>query len=229
MRTHNPVVISRRDSRRFPLTLPTVRFLLLHEPLVSLSVRQQGEGEHMRAPGGRVCLVLAAAVLSIAAASRRSDAGPPLRRDLSAYLFFGLRSVGLKNMTVTGACNSGVDCAQPNPNSDCGVITHEDPNYADGSQIAGDRARFSTGGGIIFQLFSNKPTGLDNVFINSPPVEPLSPVPILGDVDGDGAPSCSIDSGSCVVDTGDLAAACGFPDPFPACDPSRPVTITALQ
>src|SRR5262249_927434 len=45
-RTHNPVVISRRDSRRFPLTLPTVRFLLLEEPLVSLSVRQQGEGEH---------------------------------------------------------------------------------------------------------------------------------------------------------------------------------------
>ena len=183
----------------------------------------------MRAPGGRVCLVLAAAVLSIAAASRRSDAGPPLRRDLSAYLFFGLRSVGLKNMTVTGACNSGVDCAQPNPNSDCGVITHEDPNYADGSQIAGDRARFSTGGGIIFQLFSNEPTGLNNVFINSPPVEPLSPLPILGDVDRDGVPSCSIDSGSCAIDTGDLAAACGFPVPFPACDPSRPVTITALQ
>jgi hypothetical protein len=171
--------------------------------------------------------VLAAAALCVAAASR-SDTGPPLRRDLSAYLFFGLRSAGLKNMTVTGACNSGVDCAQPNPNSDCGVITHEDPNYADGSQIAGDRARFSTGGGIIFQLFSNTPTGLENVFINAPPVEPLTPLPILGDADADGVTSCSIASGSCAIDTGDLAAACGFPVPFPACDPSRPVTVTAL-
>jgi hypothetical protein len=33
-------------------------------------------------------------------------------------------------------------------------VTHEDANYADGSQIAGDRARFNTGGAIIFQLFS---------------------------------------------------------------------------
>jgi hypothetical protein len=172
--------------------------------------------------------VLVATVASLTAAPRPADAGPPLRRDLGAYLFFGLRSAGLKNMTVTGACNSGVDCAQPNANSDCGVITHENPNYADGSQIAGDRARFNTGGGIIFQLFSNTPTGLENVFINSPPVEPLSPLPILGDADADGTPSCSIATGSCVIDTGDLAAACGFPVPFPACDPSRPVTITAL-
>jgi len=109
------------------------------------------------------------------------------------------------------------------------VITHENPNYADGSQIAGDRARFNTGGGIIFQLFSNTPTGLENVFLNSPPVEPLTPLPILGDVDGDGTPSCSIASGSCAIDTGDLAAACGFPNPFPTCDPSRPVTVTALE
>ena len=120
----------------------------------------------MQALGGRVCLVLAMVVASVTAESWPAHAGPPLRRDLSAYLFFGLRSTGLKNMTVTGACNSGVDCAQPNPNSDCGVITHENPNYADGSQIAGDRARFNTGGGIIFQLFSNTPTGLENVFLN---------------------------------------------------------------
>ena len=182
----------------------------------------------MQALGGRVCLVLAMVVASVTAESWPAHAGPPLRRDLSAYLFFGLRSTGLKNMTVTGACNSGVDCAQPNPNSDCGVITHENPNYADGSQIAGDRARFNTGGGIIFQLFSNAPTGLENVFLNAPPVEPLTPLPILGDADGDGTPSCSIDSGSCAIDIGDLAAACGFPNPFPACDPSRPVTVVPL-
>src|SRR5262249_61227437 len=182
----------------------------------------------MRAPRGGVCLVLVAAVTSLTAGPRLAGAGPPLRRDLGAYLFFGLRSAGLKNMTVTGACNSGVDCAQPNANSDCGVITHENPNYADGSQIAGDRARFNTGGGIIFQLFSNTPTGLENVFLNSPPVEPLIPLPILGDVDGDGTPSCSIASGSCAPHTGHPATALGFPNPFPTCDPSRPVTVTAL-
>lgn len=152
-------------------------------------------------------------------------AGPPLRRDLDSYLFFASRSMGIKNMTVTGACNAGVDCAQPNPNSDCGVLTHEDPSYADGSQIAGDRTRFSTGGGIISQLFSNAPSGLENVFIGMPPVEPLV-VPILGDADGDGTPSCGP---GCAIDAGDLAAACGFPTPFPTCDPQRSVVVTALE
>jgi len=61
----------------------------------------------MQALGGRVCLVLAMVVASVTAESWPAHAGPPLRRDLSAYLFFGLRSTGLKNMTVTGACNSG--------------------------------------------------------------------------------------------------------------------------
>ena len=61
----------------------------------------------MQALGGRVCLVLATMVASTMAASWPAHAGPPRRRVLSAYLFFGLRSTGLKNMTVTGACNSG--------------------------------------------------------------------------------------------------------------------------
>ena len=179
----------------------------------------------MGARRGGTCCVLAASLV-MAVGARTADAGPPLRRDLGAYFAFGLRSVGLKNISVTGACNAGVDCAQPNANSDCGVVTHEDANYADGSQIAGDRARFNTGGAIIFQLFSNAPTGLQNVFINSPPVEPLTPLPILGDVDQDGSPSCGA---GCVIDPGDLAAACGFPSPFPACDPSKVVTVVPLS
>jgi hypothetical protein len=166
-----------------------------------------------------VCLLAAAVTVPASAAF----AGPPLRRDLGSYVIFGLRSVGLKNITVTGACNTGVDCAQPTSSSSCGVITHENPLYADGSQIAGDVARFSRGGGIIYQLFSNHPSGLENVFINEPPVESPVPLPILGDVDGDGTPSCSIQTGSCVVDAGDLEEACGFPTPFPACDASKQV------
>ncbi len=178
----------------------------------------------MGARPGRACHVLAVLVLVCASTGRSAAAGPPLRRDLASYLFFGLRSVGLKDVTVTGACNVGVDCAQPTTNSDCGVVTHENPNYADGSQIAGDRARFNTGGGIIFQLFSNQPSGLENVFVGSPPVEPLT-LPILGDADGDGTPSCGA---GCVVDAGDLATACGFPSPFPTCDPARTVVVTPL-
>jgi hypothetical protein len=178
----------------------------------------------MRARVGRVGLVLAAMLLAATTTGSAVAAGPPLRRGLDSYVFFGLRSAGLKDMTVTGGCNVGVDCAQPTDNSDCGVVTHENPNYADGSQIAGDRARFNTGGGIIFQLFSNKPTGLENVFLGSPPVEPLT-LPILGDPDGDGTPSCGP---GCVVDAGDLAKACAFPSPFPACDASKGVVVTPL-
>jgi hypothetical protein len=173
---------------------------------------------------GRVRGAVGAALLGCVIAGTAAAAGSPLRRDLASYVIFALRSAGLKNLTVTGACNVGVDCARPSANSECGVVTHEDPSYADGSQIAGDRARFSTGGGIIFQLFSNEPSGLDKVFIGSPPVEPLD-LPILGDADGDGAASCGP---GCTVDAGDLATACGFPTPFPACDPGQSLVVAAL-
>jgi hypothetical protein len=155
-----------------------------------------------------------------------AHAGPPLRRTLDSYIFFGLRNVGLKNMSVSGPCNAGVNCQRPSENSSCGVITHENPQYGDGSQIVGDVARFSKGGGIIYQLFTNVPNGLENVFINAPPVASPDPLPLLADVDKDGTPSCRSTPGGCVVDTGDLAAACDFPVPFPACDPGRKVTVS---
>ena len=166
-----------------------------------------------------------ALVWAIVAASTTAHAGPPLRRNLSAYVIFGLQSAGLKNITVTGACNTGVGCRRGADNSECGVITHENPFYGDGSQIAGDIARFNRGGGIIYQLFTNQPNGLQNVFINEPPVESPDPLPLLGDVDGDGMPSCRLDGTRCVTDAGDLAAACEFPVPFPACDPAKGVRV----
>jgi hypothetical protein len=173
--------------------------------------------------GGRLRLALLALVLAGAPAS----AEPPLARDLGSYIFFGLRNVGLKNIDVLGACNTGVDCALPNPNSSCGVANHENAHYAEGSQIAVDRAKFNRPGATVWQLFSNEVTTLANVTVGSPPIEPLSPLPILGDVDGDGNTSCSIASGQCVVDAGDLAAACGFPTPFPICDPANEVLVYA--
>jgi len=154
-------------------------------------------------------------------------AAPPLSRDLSSYIVFGLRNVGLKNITVEGACNTGVDCPHPNPNSSCGVVSHENAHYGEGSQIAGDRAQFNRAGAEVWQLFSNDVATLSNVTIDLPPVQPLDPLPILGDVDGDGAPSCSVSSGQCAVDPGDLAAACGFPTPFPSCNPANDVLVLA--
>ena len=162
-------------------------------------------------------------ILVFAAAVPAAHAATPLRRNLDAYIIFGLRNVGLKNMTVTGPGNSGVNCPRPSDNSECGVITHENPQYGAGTQIVGDVARFNRTGGVIDQLFTNVPNGLDNVFINSPPITSPNPLPILGDADGDGTPSCRIQNGACVIDTGDLAAACGFPVPFPACDPGKAV------
>jgi hypothetical protein len=174
----------------------------------------------------RRCAVALALVASMPWLSV-SHAGPPLSRALSSYVIFGLRNVGLKNLTVEGACNTGVDCAHPNPNSSCGIASHENAHYADGSQIAADRAQFNRPGASVWQLFSNDVTTLANVQLGSPPVEPLAPLPILGDADGDGTPSCSVATGQCVVDAGDLAAACGFPKPFPTCNAANPVVVIA--
>jgi hypothetical protein len=171
-------------------------------------------------PGIVAALAIAVVVAPVAAA-------PPLSRDLSSYIVFGLRNVGLKSINVLGACNTGVDCAHPNPNSSCGIASHENAHYDEGSQIAADRAQFNRPGAEVWQLFSNDVTTLSNVTVGLPPVEPLSPLPILGDADGDGTPSCSVASGQCVTDPGDLAAACGFPTPFPACDAANEVVAVA--
>jgi hypothetical protein len=152
-----------------------------------------------------------------------SFAATPLSRDLRDYFAFGLKDIGLKNITVLGACNAGVNCAQPNPNSSCGVANHENAHYGEGSQIAADRAKFNRPGAEVWQLFSNEVTTLANVTVDSPPIEALTPMPILADADGDGIKSCDTSSGQCVTDAGDLAAACGFPKPFPTCDVAKEV------
>src|SRR6266496_3406457 len=86
------------------------------------------------------------ALLAVALAAGAAVAGPPLSRDLGSYVVFGLRNVGLKSINVLGACNTGVDCAHPNPNSSCGIVSHENAHYGEGSQIAGDRAQFNRPG-----------------------------------------------------------------------------------
>lgn len=170
---------------------------------------------------------IAVALVVLATAASPALAGPPLSRDLASYIVFGIRNVSLKNVSVLGACNTGVDCPQPTTNSSCGVVSHENAHYGEGSQVAGDRAKFNRPGAEVWQLFSNHASTLSNVTIGLPPIEPLAPLPILGDRDGDGTPSCSVASNQCVVDRDDLAAACGFPTPFPSCDPVNDVLVLA--
>jgi hypothetical protein len=185
----------------------------------------------MGARTSRICRVVMGATLITAVTAQIASAGPPLRRDLSAYLVFGMRNVSLKNFTLNGACNTGVNCENPQPNNSCGVIVHENATYDEGSQIVGDRARFNRPGASIWQLFTNPPfSGLDNVVINSPPgtPEPFTP-PVLGDIDNDGNPSCSLVNNQCSPDYGDLYTACNFANPFPACDETKPVLVLKNQ
>jgi hypothetical protein len=168
-------------------------------------------------------MVLAAALA--ASTAQVASAGPPLRRDLAAFHIFGLRNVDLKNYVLNGACNIGVDCAQPSSNSSCGVETQENVSYDQGSQIAADVQKFNKPGATVWQVFTNKLSGAANVSIGLPPVEPLTPLPILGDVNGNGNPSCAINGGQCITDPGDMAAACGFPSPFPTCNVANPVLV----
>ncbi len=158
-------------------------------------------------------------------------AAQPLRTDLNSYFIFSMRSVSVKNLDVLSACNTGVNCAQPATNSSCGTVTHENSFYADGSQIAGDISRWPKAGANIFQLFTNLVTSPQNVTIRQPGPgpngsNPLS-VPILGDLDGDGNPSCQTVNQQCVPDFGDIEKFCGMPDPFPACDLAKPILVTA--
>ncbi len=156
--------------------------------------------------------------------------GPPLDRDLGPYCLFAMRSMDLKNLTVNTGCNVGVNCAQPTTNSDCGTASFQDVFLADGSQLASDVVRFARSGASVWQLFRNRGSSLADVLIRLPGSNPdgsnpLTPLPILADADGDGTPSCRTVGGACVPDVGDLEAACGFPVPFPACVAGAPVDV----
>jgi hypothetical protein len=173
--------------------------------------------------GAVAALVLAGA---LAGGARAQD--PPLNKNLDQYFVFAMRHSHLKNMKMTvRGCNVGVNCRHPSEHSECGVILHDDPFYADNSQIQGCVARFSKPGGSIWQLFRNDTSPLDNVTIRHPGIKPdgSNPcdTPILGDVDHDGQPSCETVAQACVPDYGDLETFCHFPTSFPACDPTKGV------
>lgn len=162
------------------------------------------------------------AVLALAFAT--SVEAQPLRTNLGSYFIFAMRSVNVKDLDVLSPCNVGVNCARPSSNGSCGTSTFGSSLLADGSQLAADVARFNKDGASVSQLFANGLPNPSNVKVRKPGpgvggANPLA-LPILGDLDGDGAPSCNR---GCTPDFGDLAAFCKLPSPFPACDPSRAV------
>jgi len=169
--------------------------------------------------------------LALAIAGVAGAANPPLRRNLPAYFILAMKTARLKNMALDGACNVGVNCAKPNASSDCGTLRFEDPLFADGSQIAGDETTF-TKAGEIWQLFRNNfNSPLNGTIINLPDAmgnpdgsSPLTPLPIIANLDGDGNESCAA---GCVPDYDDIEKGCGFPDPFPACAPAQLITAPA--
>jgi len=170
----------------------------------------------------------AGAVIVLLLAATVARANPPLRRALGSYFVFAQESVHLKNLNLVDACNIGVNCAQPNTSSQCGIASFEDPTLGDGSQVAGDQSSFTQAGGSIYQLFRNGGGPLGNVQVRLPGSQPdgsdpLS-LPILDDLDGDSVPSCGP---NCTLDPGDLEKGCGFPVPFPACNTGLPITVSA--
>jgi hypothetical protein len=137
----------------------------------------------------------------------------PLRKDLSSYFVFAQRNASLKNLHLNDRCNVGVGCSQPSANSSCGVVNLDDVLFGDGSQIAGDVVKIRSGGNV-FQVFRNSVNALAGVVIRQPPIQAL-PDPIIPGSCGQG----------CSTNPTPLEAACGFPNPFPACNAGAPITV----
>jgi hypothetical protein len=146
-------------------------------------------------------------------------AAQPLNRNLSSYLIFASKYARVKNLNIDTACNIGVNCAAPSAKSKCGQLIFDDVFFANGSQAVADNVNCRKGG-VLWQLFRNGGGPCDvNATINHPPIEPFSPTPII-------AGTCD---NTCTPDVAALKALCGFPSPFPACDPSKKVIVRAGQ
>lgn len=146
-------------------------------------------------------------------------AAQPLKRDLGSYFIFAQKFARLKNFSMDNACNVGVNCAAPNASSTCGELLFDAATFADGSQTVGDRTFCTAPGAVVSQLFKNQGGPCNGITLLHPPVEPFDPMPII-------AGTCGV---GCVPDNTAIEALCGFPVPFPTCDPSKPVKVQPGQ
>src|SRR3989442_20783 len=121
-------------------------------------------------------------------------------------------------------CNVGVNCAPlVGQRGGCGFFHSRNGQFPEPSQVAANQV---CGTGSFFQILSNLPTcadptcaAIEHAGPSPDCTEPFTP-PILGDLDGDGVPSCDT---NCATHLNDVALACGVTRPFPDCDPSTPI------
>jgi hypothetical protein len=158
---------------------------------------------------------LGVVVLAAGGIASEVEAGPPLRRDLGSYFLFAQRSVSGKDIRLLSPCNIGVNCEQPSTNSSCGVMSFEDAFFADGSQIAADKANFNKNFADAWQVFVNKGAPFPRLLVREPPIQGFA-LPIIA---GTCAPGCKPNDAA-------LGALCGMPNPFPSCDPAKPVAVS---
>ncbi|HEV7731173.1 MAG TPA: hypothetical protein VGR62_03380 [Candidatus Binatia bacterium] len=168
-----------------------------------------------------VCIVLLAV-------HARAQA-PPLRRDLAAYAILAARAVSVERLLLQRG-NLGVDCSSARlPN--CGNLQASIFILApDESQIVSDTVLLSKSESVLEQLFVQQLLGTPNVLIGTPGPLPHGTSafvpPLLGDVDGNGRPSCDVD---CRPNADDYRAACRFPAALVPCDPARPLVAIVGQ
>jgi hypothetical protein len=163
-----------------------------------------------------IAIAMAAGMTSLAV----SAAAQPLDRNFSSYFIFASKYARLKNFHLDSACNIGVNCPALSAHSKCGQLIFADAVLANGSQGVSDNINCSKGG-VFWQLFRNGGGPCDvTATINAPPIQPFVPTPII-------AGTCDV--ATCTPDVDALKALCGFPNPFPACDPARKVTVRAGQ
>jgi len=148
------------------------------------------------------------AVATTIACAAPAFAHSPLRRDFDAYFILASKYARLKNFNLESACNIGVNCATPTPPSTCGQMIMEDLHAVDGAQLVADRTFCTKPNAILAQLFRNGGGP------GCPASEPFVP-PVVDATCGVG----------CTPNVAALEALCGFPDPYPACDPGKPVTV----
>jgi hypothetical protein len=141
-----------------------------------------------------------------------------LRRDLSPFFALGLRSARLKNLVLHNGCSLGVDCRSLSRNRRCGRLKMENVEFPFGSQTVGDQVFFTKPGASVYQLFRNGGGTLDNVQVVQPPVQPLAPPVVPGTCDDDCRPAVTV-----------VEDVCQFPDPFPACDRTKPLRAAPGQ
>jgi len=139
-----------------------------------------------------------------------------LRRDLSSYLLLTMKRASVKNLRIGSPCNVGVNCGSPTPKSKCGVLALGNVTGVDGGQVVGDQVFLRRPGSKVWQLFRNNDSPLDNVQLVAPAPnpQPFAPPVVPGTCDD-----------TCTPNYAEMEKACGFPDPFPACDPTKDVKV----